>query len=245
MKKWFGVLVLSLSFCMLMSSTVLAKEQLTKENFDYEWYLVQHPDVAAAIGADKDAIWNFYETIGKPAGWLGRPSLVSALSSPYLSDDKKTAIAKMYEAVDSNITLEMSQEEKARTMHDWLCNNTDYDYSFSKTSYSYVGTILYGQSVCQGYAEAYDYMMQLCGISSTIISGTVDNGSGPGGHAWNELTINGVVSYVDVTWDDFTKDYNYIAHDCFMISEAEMNRIHDGCVYLFTNGQPQGYVKRQ
>lgn len=46
---------------------------VTEENFDYEWYLQQHSDLAAVYSAqDKEAIWDFYENVGKPAGWQGR-----------------------------------------------------------------------------------------------------------------------------------------------------------------------------
>ncbi|MDE5824940.1 MAG: hypothetical protein K2H91_09720, partial [Lachnospiraceae bacterium] len=46
---------------------------ITPENFDYEWYLEKHPDLAATVSVDdREAIWNFYQTTGKPAGWIGR-----------------------------------------------------------------------------------------------------------------------------------------------------------------------------
>lgn len=246
MKKVYSVLLATFGIAVSIGSTSFAKEALTKENFDYDWYLEQHPDVAEILGTDYDAVWNFYETLGEPAGWVGRPSLTYFLTSQYRSEEDKTAIVKMYQVVETEANASMNQIQKAEAIHDWLCNNTDYDYHFGETSYSYVGTMLYGQSVCQGYTEAYDFMMQLCGIPCEVIHGTADNGSGQGqqGHAWNKLTIDGNVCYVDVTWDDFTNNHNYVAHDCFMISEEEMNRIHDGCVYLFKNGQPVGYVKR-
>lgn len=50
-----------------------AAPALTEENFDYDWYLEQHPDLAAAIPPDDHAaIWAFYQTTGEPAGWFGR-----------------------------------------------------------------------------------------------------------------------------------------------------------------------------
>ena len=57
----------------LPGTEVNAAPELTPENFDYDWYLWQHPDLAAIIPAeDQDAIWTFYKTTGEPAGWLGR-----------------------------------------------------------------------------------------------------------------------------------------------------------------------------
>ncbi len=41
---------------------------VTYENFDYELYYRTYPDVAAAFGLDKDALWNHYVTFGKSEG---------------------------------------------------------------------------------------------------------------------------------------------------------------------------------
>lgn len=58
---------------LLPMADVHAAPALTEENFDYDWYLEQHPDLAAVIPADDHAaIWAFYQTTGAPAGWLGR-----------------------------------------------------------------------------------------------------------------------------------------------------------------------------
>lgn len=73
MKKLWKVAVLTFMFSFLFSSQVNAKEYISKEKFDYQWYLEQHPDLAAIMSEnDTEAIWNFYQDIGKPAGWNGR-----------------------------------------------------------------------------------------------------------------------------------------------------------------------------
>jgi transglutaminase-like putative cysteine protease len=57
----------------MFSSTVCAKQEVDKDNFDYEWYLKKHPDLALIVDSnDKDAIWDFYVNTGEPAGWIGR-----------------------------------------------------------------------------------------------------------------------------------------------------------------------------
>jgi transglutaminase-like putative cysteine protease len=57
----------------MFSSTVSAEQNIDEDNFDYEWYLEKHPDLAAIVDAnDKEAIWDFYINTGKPAGWVGR-----------------------------------------------------------------------------------------------------------------------------------------------------------------------------
>lgn len=77
--KW----LLTMAICAILLPTVkvYAAPSLTEENFDYDWYLAQHPDLAAIIPAnDHAAIWTFYQTTGEPAGWVGRCSKNSYLT---------------------------------------------------------------------------------------------------------------------------------------------------------------------
>lgn len=84
--KWPGMYCLLICIVSLMFSIPVHAEQegITPENFDYEWYLERHPELAATVSAeDKETIWNFYQTTGRPAGWIGRiakTSLIDAAS---------------------------------------------------------------------------------------------------------------------------------------------------------------------
>lgn len=73
---------------LLMSFPVCAGETLTKENFDYRWYLEQHPDLAAVMNLeDSAAVWDFYQNIGLPSGWNGRVApehLIQAADFDYM-----------------------------------------------------------------------------------------------------------------------------------------------------------------
>ncbi|MDE7274501.1 MAG: hypothetical protein K2N95_15855 [Lachnospiraceae bacterium] len=82
-----------LLICMmsLFYSIPVCAEQagITPENFDYEWYLERHPDLAAVVSADdREAVWNFYQTTGKPAGWIGR------ITKEYLIDEQSFDYAR-------------------------------------------------------------------------------------------------------------------------------------------------------
>ena len=73
MSKWWKCAIVTLALSLAFSMQVNAKDSITKENFDYEWYLEKHQDLAVVFDEkDKDAIWNFYQSIGEPAGWNGR-----------------------------------------------------------------------------------------------------------------------------------------------------------------------------
>ena len=254
--------------------------------FDYDWYLKKHPDVAAAIGTNRDDIWNFYVTVGEPAGWYGRcsrdtwtsvlvfdadvflannPDVLSAFSTlEYYNDnviyyywfevgkyegrqapitstkytsnyERYLAAMNAYDIVDSIITDDMSDREKAKAIHDWLCKNVAYDHdnyvnnTVPDSSYTIEGPFLYNTSVCKGYAEAFTLMANVAGMQCKTINGTAYNGRITDFHAWNKILIDNEWYYVDVTWDDPTPDsgkgvvYRY---KYFLISKDEMGKDH-------------------
>lgn len=71
-----GIFILTFLTVMLSGMNVFAKSEVTQENFDYAWYLEQHPELAALVSPDnREAIWSFYINTGEPAGWHGRIAL--------------------------------------------------------------------------------------------------------------------------------------------------------------------------
>ena len=273
-RKIWGIFALAALCAMLSGMTAFAKNEVTQENFDYAWYLEQHPDLAALIPPEnKEAIWAFYVNTGEPAGWYGRVALEwyirtyfnaaryaqdnpdvaqvygndpQALLNHYLSNgmaEGRTLTLygdcpydRVYAVVAEIINPGMSDREKVTAIHDWVCSHTTYDYDsyyagkIPGSSYSVAGLFDTGRSVCQGYAETVEVLMDAAGLRNELIAGTVTNGvSGGGRHAWNRVYIGNEWLYVDTTWDDWDIT-NYIGHDCCLISEARMNDIHNGSV---------------
>lgn len=129
----------------------------------------------------------------------------------------------------------MTDAQKLLAIHDWICENVSYDYSFSSVSGTLDGPMLYGKAICAGYAEAFKAMSEACGIPCNIVLGTADNGdgTGPQPHGWNEVCINGEYLYIDVTWDDMTEKNGTILHDCFLINSYAMDSLHDRTTVMF------------
>lgn len=107
----------------------------------------------------------------------------------------------------SLITEDMEDYEKALIIHDWLASHCEYDKenyyagTIPKDSYTAYGALVKGVAVCQGYAEAYLYIMRdKLGIPGYLISSNAMN------HVWNIVEIEGKYYHVDVTWDDPTWD---------------------------------------
>lgn len=105
---------------------------------------------------------------------------------------------------------------KARVANDWLCNSLTYAYDASgnpddsMASHSIVGAFdeRYCAAVCEGYAKAFQLLMNAAGVANAYIIG-LGNG---GGHAWNMAQMDdGYYYYFDVTWNDSTSSDKYFA----------------------------------
>ena len=106
----------------------------------------------------------------------------------------------------------MSSLEKARWIHDYVCNLVNYDYEGlerentgqGKASRSVYDAFTSHRAVCEGYSRTFYVIAGAAGLPVRIVSGKV-NGEG---HSWNEVNVDGIWKYVDCTWDD--QDYGII-----------------------------------
>ncbi|MBQ3088890.1 MAG: InlB B-repeat-containing protein [Clostridia bacterium] len=90
--------------------------------------------------------------------------------------------------------------QKALLIHDRLALVCEYDFNGGEYRYDSYGAMVVGSAVCQGYTEAYDYLLEEVGIESYACSSDALN------HIWNIVYINNRPYHVDVTWDDFAWD---------------------------------------
>ena len=94
--------------------------------------------------------------------------------------------------------------EKIRLVHDYLIDSIDYDSTISEDNiYDLYGALVKRKCVCEGYAKAFQYIMNQVGIENTIVIGTGTNSKSlTESHAWNYIKLNGQWYAIDVTWDD-------------------------------------------
>ena len=115
--------------------------------------------------------------------------------------------------IDENITPDMSDIQKVRALHDWICNKVDYDYDDANAAKNHRDTsVLFNdRTVCEGYSRFYDILLREAGIESCYVDSS--------DHAWNIIKIGGHYFHSDTTWDDIDSSYKW-----FLRSDSEMKK---------------------
>ena len=89
-----------------------------------------------------------------------------------------------------------------------LDNMTEERYNRAHTAYGALVANSQGEkhtAVCDGYAQAYVYLMQQAGCEAVVIMGEAGSPGNTGGHAWNMASLKGKWYEIDVTWDDLDR----------------------------------------
>ena len=124
---------------------------------------------------------------------------------------------KMAELIAATCLPEMSDWQKAISVHDYIVLHTIYDEEMDKnTGYD---SLIGGTTVCYGYSMLYMDVMNRLGIPCQIV---ITDETERNGHAWNVVQLDGQWYHVDLTWADPTPDvYGYVSHEFFLKTDAE------------------------
>ncbi len=119
----------------------------------------------------------------------------------------------------------MSDYQRELIIHDALVARCDY-LDGSDHAHNAYGALVEGKAVCEGYSEAFAWLLRQAGIPCIIVSGT----AGGENHAWNAVSIGGQWYYADATWDDpVSQDPQAegpIFHAYFNLTRQQMDEDH-------------------
>lgn len=137
---------------------------------------------------------------------------------------------KVNEIYNNIIQESMPTEEKIKTIHDYIIENTVYDEARSDeiksgitndyihTSNTAYGPLFTGKAICGGYTDAMALFLDKMEIPNFKIASE--------NHIWNVVYIDGVWKHLDLTWDDPVVDTgeNIITHNYFLITTEELEQ---------------------
>lgn len=132
----------------------------------------------------------------------------------------------------------------ARALENWLCangcsarekwkadkGNTNYpaDLDYRAEYHLESSVLLNGAGVCEGWAKAYNRLLDKAGIVSEIVVSS--------DHSWNVIYTGGKWFNIDPYWDDRG---SYSGYKWFMVSDAEMYKMDN------SGSHEKVYVKRK
>lgn len=97
-----------------------------------------------------------------------------------------------------------STYDKIKIVHDELVNRIEYNQESNVNNSNIYGALIQNKCVCEGYAEAFKYILDRLDIPCVTVYGTgIDKDGSSEAHAWNYVKMDNDAWYaVDSTWDD-------------------------------------------
>ncbi len=121
----------------------------------------------------------------------------------------------------SQINPQATAYEKEIALHNLLIENVSYEYgTYDQSIYS---VFFQNESVCAGYAKAFELLCNGQGIDCALITSDV--------HAWNKVRMNDSWYTVDCTWDDTDVegylDYTFLNRSNSMLQILDWEGNHE------------------
>lgn len=123
----------------------------------------------------------------------------------------------------------MTDEEKIKTFHDYIINNTAYDKIWTKEKekkHLYKSNTAYGPLIehvglCGGYTDAMQLFLEKMHIKNYKISSK--------NHIWNYVNINNTWKHLDLTWDDPVTNTgkSILQYDYYMLDTIKLESKKD------------------
>lgn len=152
-------------------------------------------------------------------------------------------------AILAGVPDDASDYQKVRYVFDYLASNVEYVMN-AENNQNIISVFLNGQTVCQGYACATQYLLTRLGIQSAIVTGEADGAA----HAWNLVRMDGEYYYIDTTWGNSNYasegqgEERFINYNYFGVTTGEISVTHradDTFVLPDCTAQADNYYVRE
>lgn len=139
------------------------------------------------------------------------------------------------EIIEQIIIKEQTDEEKIKSIYSYLASHILYDTipnangdykSMSHTAYS---ALVDGVAVCDGYSEAFKYLLDKVEIENVLIFGEAKEEAlkfkNTINHAWNLIKVGDKYYHYDLTWDDDDIN-NKVRYNFYKKEDEDLSNTH-------------------
>lgn len=189
-------------------------------------YVENFSKIMTNIANDRSEL--FYIDWGKLKGYSSHAGKIMFKPIYLFNKVESASYTKKIDKFISKLDCGGDDYSKAKCVHDFLLNKVKYDNMardlHRPDSHSIIGPILFDEGVCEGIAEAAQYIFDYLNMDSTVI---LSIGKDRIGHKWNMVKIDGQSYHMDLIGDIDSKwDDNHISYNFFLISDTEMKRFY-------------------
>ena len=126
----------------------------------------------------------------------------------------------------------LSEWEKEKYIHDFICENVHYDKLKKSYSHEIIGPLGQGVGVCEGIAKSVKVLCDALGIWCMIaICGNNPEKGIKYRHTWNIVKIGGTYYHLDATFDNTLGKHSFgakeIRYDYFNLDDKNIFRDHE------------------
>jgi hypothetical protein len=186
-------------------------------------------DIPASLGISENRAVDLLRTITKECPELFMCSgnyeytekeVVTEVEPEYIMAKKD--YENLMEKIKSTIsdlhktTVENDDYDTEIYAHDKVCEMCSYSEE-GKYSGLACGPLVYGKAKCQGYAAAFQLVMQELGYTCLLVDSDSMN------HAWNIICVDNDYYQVDLTWDDCSDKRQCYAY--FNLNDDMMDKL--------------------
>ena len=158
----------------------------------------------------------------------------------FTKDKVKEYNKKIENAVNSLVAqlklTEGTDYDKALKIHDWFCQNIEYDMQGSDmneltrviASHNIIGVFAHHKAQCEGIAKAVKVLLNAVDVRCIVATGMTNSKKENCPHAWNVVNLDNTPYHMDITWDIGARNpkSGNISYDYFNISDDMISIDH-------------------
>lgn len=128
--------------------------------------------------------------------------------------------------------LSLTEWERERYIHDFICLNVRYDKLKKPYSHEIIGPLGQGVGVCEGIAKTVKLLCDALGIWCVIaVSEANPDKKIKYRHAWNVIRRKGQYYQLDATFDNSLSAQGVIRYDYFNLEDKQLFQDHEPVIY--------------